>query len=225
MCSVQGGANKLGKACIDNGKLLYGSLLYVKYLGDQTSALCHNGTAQLKVKLLSGAELEFVAEYIEVLLKVRNRVLLGVYIVNTKTAANVNAIQFNTFSLQLVLQVIYLIAEQMVGLHVQDLRTYVEVQAFKLETGVGQCLADNGEEHGNLNSKLVLGLTGGYVGVCMGINIGVYAESYAGALTQGGTTLGNHVKLGLGLYVKAGNTCIQSQVNLPIGLAYTCKYY
>ena len=86
-------------------------------------------------------------------------------------------------------------------------------------------LADDGQEHGNLYSELVLGLTGGDVGVCVGVYIGIYAERDMGALAQGGATLGYHVKLSLGLYVEAGNTCVQSQVNLPIGLTYAGKYY
>ena len=121
MCSVQGGADKLGESCIDDGEFLYGSPLYVKHLGNQTSALCNDGAAQLKVELLSGAELELIAEYVEILLKVRNRVLLRVDIVNTQTSAYVYAVELNSFCLQFVLQVIYLLAEQVVRLHIQDL--------------------------------------------------------------------------------------------------------
>ena len=99
------------------------------------------------------------------------------------------------------------------------------MQTLKDKAGVLLSLADDGHEHGYLNAELVLGLSGGYVGVCMGIDIGVDAECYVCGLAQSGAALGNYVEFGLGLYVEAGDTCVKSQINLTIGLADSGKYY
>ena len=73
----------------------------------------------------------------------------------------------------------------------------MEMQALKYKAGILLRLAYNGQEHGNLNSELVLGLSGGYVGVCVGIDIRIYTQGYVGSLAQCGATLGNYVQFSL----------------------------
>ena len=73
------------------------------------------------MELLSGTQFKFVAEYVKVLPEVGNRILLGIDVINTQTAAYIDAVEFDSLFFQHILQVICLLTEQMERLHVKDL--------------------------------------------------------------------------------------------------------
>ena len=55
----------------------------------------------------------------------------------------------------------------------------------------------------------------------MGTDIGIDAEGYLGHLAALGGQLVDNLKLRNGLYVEAEDVLVESQLNLPVGLAYT----
>ena len=73
----------------------------------------------------------------------------------------------------------------------------MEVQTLKEETGILLCLADDGQEHGYLYAELVLCLSGGYVLVCVGIDIGIDTQGNMCSLAQSSATLGYHIQFSL----------------------------
>ena len=87
---VEGRADEFRETCIDDGELFDGILLHVEHLGDEGTALCYNGTAQLEVNGLSGTHLQMLLIHSEVVLEVGDGVALRIFVVNTKTATNID---------------------------------------------------------------------------------------------------------------------------------------
>ena len=72
--------------------------------------------------------------------------------------------------------------------------------------------------HGD--AELVLGESGCDVCMSMSANIRVDAEGYIGGLARSNSQLLYNLQFGNRLHVEAGDAFLQSEVNLPVALAY-----
>ena len=118
---VEGWTDEVGHACIDDGKLLGGSLLDVIYTGDEGSALTYDGTAQLEVDGLSGTQAKVPGIGVEVCLEVGDGVGDRVGVVDAQSAADVDDFRVNVLCLQAVLQLVDAVGQRDKVVHVKDL--------------------------------------------------------------------------------------------------------
>ena len=63
---IEGGANQIGHAGIDDSETFGLSLLDIQHSGDETAALGDNGASQLEVEFLVGAQMQMIAEHLEI---------------------------------------------------------------------------------------------------------------------------------------------------------------
>ena len=96
----------------------------------------------------------------------------------------------------------------------------MEVQTYELYVSKLFGLADYRNHIAHGDTKLVLGQSGGDVGVRVGSHVGVQAEGHAGRLSLGSCQLVDDLQLRNALYVEAEDVVVESEVNLPITLAY-----
>ena len=73
-----------------------------------------------------------------------------------------------------------------------------------------------------MDAEFVFGHAGGNVFVGMGGHVRIHAEAHGSHFAFLGGQVGQHVQLDYGFHIEAANSCIQAQVNLPIGLSYAC---
>ena len=109
--------------------------------------------------------------------------------------------------------------------HVEYLRTYVEMQSDELDVLQSGSQVNDAVHVGHADAKLVLCQSGSNVGMGVGTNIGVDAESHVGHFATCGSQLVDDLELGHRLYVEAEDVAVQSEVNLPVSLAHACKNY
>ena len=133
--SVEGGADEVGHASIDDGKALAGALLDIQYARDKATALGHDAAAKLEVEGLARTQVQVLAEYLEVAVEVGDVLMVGVTVVYTQAATYVDAEDGVFAALEEFGELVHAVAQGHEVNHVEYLRTDVEVYAYKLDVG------------------------------------------------------------------------------------------
>ena len=168
---------------------------------------------------LAGAQLQLLGVGIEVGLEVRDRYTVGVLIVDAETAADVDMFHADAVTLELVLQFVDAIAESLKVAHVENLTADVEVEPDNLDVLQLAGVLNDGHHVAHGDAELILGQSGGDVGVGVGTYVGVQSEGHAGHLALGGSQLVDDLELGDALDVEAEDVAVEPDVDFPVGLA------
>ena len=127
----------------------------------------------------------------------------------------------DAMALQLILQLVYTIAERFEVAHVENLGANVEMQPHELHIRqlIGFC--NNGKHVTHGYAKLVFCQTCG--DVCMGMctNIRIQTESDSRNFSFGFSQFVDNFQFGNTLYVETENVVVESGVDLPVALANT----
>ena len=102
--SIEGGADEVGEASIDDDELLHGGLLHIVDFGDKRTALSNDCPSQLEVYGLSRTHFEMLLIDREIVFKFGDGIALRVFVVDAETTTYVNDFQLNALCLQTVLQ-------------------------------------------------------------------------------------------------------------------------
>ena len=177
---IQSRTNKVGHTGIDDDKLLFERFLHIEYSRDERTALAYDSTSQLEVQLLAAAQVECVAEYIEVGFKIGDGVFIRIVVIDTQAASYIDVLYLDIPFHQIVLQAVDAFAEYPESLHVQDLRSDMKVEADKLYMRIALQLGKYAIEHLDGNTEFVFTQARRDVLVGMCVDIGVQPQGNRG---------------------------------------------
>ena len=155
---------------------------------------------------------------VEICLEVRNRHTVRVLIVNSEPSTDVDILNFDVLLLELVLNVVYPIAESLEVSHVQNLRPDVEMQANKLDILHLSSLSDGWLHVTHGYTELVLGESGCYLCVGMRAYIRIDAEADTGYFILLFGKFVDYFEFSNTFNVKAEYVLIEPKVYFPISL-------
>ena len=104
--------------------------------------------------------------------------------------------------------------------HIENLRADVEVQAHELDVLHLLSHADDVEHVAHRDAELVLGQSGGDVGMRVSTHVGIDAQADARHLSLRGGQLVDDLQLGDALHVEAEDVGVEAEVDFPIALAH-----
>ena len=176
------------------------------------------------MQLLAAAQVERVAEYIEVGFKIGDGVFIRIVVIDTQAASYIDVLYLDIPFHQIVLQAVDAFAEYPESLHVQDLRSDMKVEADKLYMRIALQLGKYAIEHLDGNTEFVFTQARRDVLVGMCVDIGVqpqgnrgYRLFFAGQLFDDGQLFGR-------LYIEAEYFVIERVLDFPVGLSYAGEY-
>ena len=221
VCLIQCRTYEVGHSGIHDKELLGGALLDVEGARDKRTHLSNYRAAQLEVQLLSRAQLQVAGISGEVALEVGYRNAVGMLIVDAQTASHVDVLNLYLVLLELCLQIIDAVAQRSKVVHVEYLRTDVEVKAR--EAHVLHCRSglDGALHVAHGDAELVLGQPGCYLGMGVGTHVGVDAEAHLSHFSLGCGKLVDYFQLGCAFHVEAEDVLVETEVYLPVALAHT----
>ena len=184
----------------------------------------YHSPSEFEVKTLAWTEFQVLGIGLEVRLEVRNRSLIWVVIIDTQASANINIVDFsNACRFQLVLQLIYAIAQSLEVVHLQDLAANMEMQSH--ETNAWHTLGNLDDmKHIFLGyAELVLCQTRRDMRVRMGSNIRIDAEADVCNLVHPRGNLGDNLKLRNAFDIEILNACLKGQLDFPVRFTYSSE--
>ena len=127
-------------------------------------------------------------------------------------------------SFQLVLQLVDSVAESLEVTHVKYLTTNVEVKPKELNVLHFCSFLDDALHIAHSDTKLVFCQAGCDVGMSMSAHIRVDAEANLSYLILFSCKFIDNLKFWDALYIEAEDAFLQTEIDFPITLAYTCIY-
>ena len=155
--------------------------------------------------------------------KVGDGVFVGMLIVNTQTAAQVDIFRIYAGFFQFILQLVHLLAKLSERFHVCDLAADVKMQADILYSGQLLGPTDGRQSIFPGNAKLVF--VQARSDFCMGVSVyvGVNPESNARLCPKGNGQFVDNLQFRQAFHVEAVNARFESQYNLPVRFAHPGK--
>ena len=132
---IQGRADEVGHAGINDSEALAGALLDIKHARDKATALGYDATTQFEVYGLSRLYAEVLTEGVEVAVEVGDVLVVGVTIVDAETSTHVDAADGVLATLEEFGEFVHTVAQGHEVNHIQYLRTNVEVHALEIDVG------------------------------------------------------------------------------------------
>ena len=131
---------------------------------------------------LSWLQLKLLGIGVEVSLEVGDGHAVGVLVVYTQSATHVDVLYADAMTDKLLLQFVHAIAQSLEVAHIQYLRSDVEVQTHKLHVLHLFGFAYHRHHIAHGDTKLVLGQSGGDVGVSVCAYVWIQTESHTSHL-------------------------------------------
>lgn len=119
--AIEGRADELGHAAIDDGEALAGSLLDIEHARDEAATLGHDATTQLEVEGLPGIQAQVLAEHLEVGVEVGDVLVVGVTVVDTQASTYVDAADGVLAALEELGELVHTVAQGHEVNHVENL--------------------------------------------------------------------------------------------------------
>lgn len=220
---VEGRANEVGHARIDDDETFLRTLLDVGNARDETATLRDDATSRLAMERLTRTKAKVLGEETEVGLKLRHREMVRMLVVDAKSAADIDVRNADTLGIKGVLEFVDTNTEVFVSGEVGDLASDMEVNADELEVG-----GLDGETSGRQKvikgkTKLVFVKSRSNLLMRVGINVRVNAQGDTSDLALQCREVVNDLKFRHGLGVEAEDVGGEGVGDFTVGLAYSRK--
>ena len=176
------------------------------------------------MEFLTITQLQLLGVCIKVILEVRDWYTVRVVIIDAQATTYVDVLNHDMMSFQLVLQLVDSVAESLEVTHVKYLTTNVEVKSQELDVLHFCSFLDDALHIAHGDTELVLCQTGCDVGMSMSAHIRVDAEANLSYLILFFCKFIDNLKFWDALYIEAEDAFLQTEIDFPITLAYTCIY-
>ena len=142
-------------------------------------------------------------------------------VIDAQSTAYIDILYNDVMSLQLVLQLVDAVTESLEVSHIKYLTTNVEVQTQELDVLHLESLLNHALHIAHGDTKLVLSQACCNVGMGMGADIRIDAETNLRNLILFFSQFVDDFQLRNTLYIEAEDAFLQSEVDFPIAFAYT----
>ena len=144
-------------------------------------------------------------------------------VINAQATAYIDVFHQNATGFQLILQFVDTVAKGNKVTHIQNLRTDVKVKSDEFDMLHFYCHIYHFIHILHTDSKFVLGQASRNIGMSMRTDIGIDTESHIGYLILSSSKFVYHFQFRNRFYIETEDSVFQSEVNLPIGFAYSRK--
>ena len=223
MCLIKSRTDQIRHPGIEYGKFLVYPLLHIQHFRDKRATLPHHSASQFKVQSLVRPQLQLSGIRREITLEIRNRLTVGVIIINAQSTTYIDMFHKYLTRLKPVLQLVHTIAKGYEVSHIQYLRTDMEMQADEIDILHLLRHVDHLIHIFHADAKLILCQSGSNIRMGMRPHIRIDTESDIGHFAFRGSQFVDDLQFGDRLYIETENVVIQTEFNLPIRFAYTGK--
>lgn len=220
---VEGRANEVGHARIDDDETFLRTLLDVSNARDETATLRDDATSRLAMERLTRTKVEVAGEETEIGLKLRHRKMVRMLVVDAKSTANIDVRNADTLGIKGVLEFVDANTEVFIGGEVSNLTSDVEVNADELEMGGLDGETSGGQKVIKGKTKFVFVKSRSNLLMRVGINVRVNAQGDTSNLALQCREVVNDLKFRHGLGVKAEDVGGEGVGDFTVGLAYSRK--
>ena len=118
---IESRADELRHAGVENHEALVTVLLDKHHTCYERTALCHDGTAQLEVQLLTFTQMQMPSKSVEERLERSHRTGIRMLVVHTQATTHINHLEVHIAAIEEVEQLIDALAKHAIRLHESDL--------------------------------------------------------------------------------------------------------
>ncbi len=225
MRSIKRRTHQIVHAGIHYQKFPADSLFYIENLCNQRSALCNYRPAELAVYLLSGRKVNAGNQSVEIISEIRDRILIGVVIINSKTSPDIYHRKFHTTLTIVFCQRIDTFAQQGERFRYGYLGSYVKMKTDKVDP-----IRSSGEIHSfvkasHINTELIFFKSCGDILVGMGIYIRIDTKSHRHLLSATLSEFTDDLQFLDGFHIETADTTLYTKDYFSVSFSDTGIIY